>query len=157
QTPAQEANLEPVDEVVQALIEQYGKPNNAVEYVGRQNGYWVAVPATVGSQMKGPCARIDLLKQHAGIDLTRIDPPGAPPDEPLADKWTWDRFLVAAEKCHKAGFPFGIGMGQTADSVDSAGAIFAAHGAHLVDAKGAITVNSDATRQVLEYCKKLVQ
>ena len=48
-------------------------------------------------------------------------------------------------------------MGQTADSADSAGAIFAAHGAHLVDAKGNITVNSDATRQTLEYCKKLVQ
>jgi ABC-type glycerol-3-phosphate transport system substrate-binding protein len=48
-------------------------------------------------------------------------------------------------------------MGQTADSADSAGAIFAAHGAHLVDAKGNITVNSDAVRQTLEYCKKLVQ
>ena len=48
-------------------------------------------------------------------------------------------------------------MGQTADSVDSAGAIFAAYGAQLVDAKGNITVNSDATRQALEYCKKLVQ
>jgi ABC-type glycerol-3-phosphate transport system substrate-binding protein len=48
-------------------------------------------------------------------------------------------------------------MGQTADSVDSAGAIFAAYGAQLIDAKGNITVNSDAVRQVLEYCKKLVQ
>jgi len=157
QTPAQEANLEPVDDVVQPLIERYGKPNNAVEYVGKQNGHWVAVPATVGSQMKGPCARIDLFKQHAGIDLTKMYPPGAPPDEALANTWTWDTFLVAAEKCHRAGFPFGIGMGQTADSVDSAGAIFAAHGAYLVDAKGTITVNSDATRQVLEYARKLVQ
>jgi ABC-type glycerol-3-phosphate transport system substrate-binding protein len=84
-------------------------------------------------------------------------PPGAPADKQLTDKWTWDAFLVAAQKCHKAGFPFGIGMGETADSVDSAGAIFAAHGAHLVDAQGNITVNSDATRQALEYCKKLVQ
>ncbi len=47
-------------------------------------------------------------------------------------------------------------MGQTSDSVDSAGAIFAAYGAHLVDAKGDITVNSDATRQALDYCKRLV-
>jgi ABC-type glycerol-3-phosphate transport system substrate-binding protein len=84
-------------------------------------------------------------------------PPGAPADKALADKWTWDAFLVAAEKCHKAGFPFGIGMGQTADSMDSAGAIFAAHGAHLVDPKGNVTVDSDAVRQAMEYCKKLVQ
>src|SRR5215468_4773364 len=48
QTPAQEANLEPVDDVVQPLIERYGRPNNAVDYVGRQNGHWVAVPATAG-------------------------------------------------------------------------------------------------------------
>jgi len=157
QTLAQGANLEPVDDMVQPLIERYGKPNNAVEYVGRQNGRWVAVPATVGSQLKVPCGRIDLFKQHAGIDLTRMYPAGAPPDKALSDKWTWDTFLMVAQKCHKAGFPFGIGIGQTSDSVDSAGAIFAAYGAQLVDAKGNITVNSDATRQVLEYAKRLVQ
>lgn len=157
QTPAQRANLEPVDDLVQSLIEQYGKPNSAVEYLGRQDGHWVAVPATAGNLMLAPCARIDLFKQYAGLDLTKMYPPGAPPEKALADQWTWDTFLVAAEKCHKAGFPFGIGIGQTADSVNTAGAIFAAHGAQLVDAKGNITVNSDATRQVLEYAKRLVQ
>ena len=149
--------LEPVDDVVQPLIAQYGNPPGAIEYLGKQNGHWIGVPATCGSQMKGPCARVDLFKQYAGIDLTKMYPPGAPADKQLADKWTWEAFLVAAQKCHKAGFPFGIGMGETADSVDSAGAIFAAHGAHLVDAQGNITVNSDATRQALDYCKKLVQ
>ncbi len=153
----QAANLEPVDDVVQGLITQYGAPPATVEYLGKQNGHWIAVPATAGSQMKGPCARIDLFKQYAGLDLTKIYPAGAPPDKALTDKWTWDTFLVAAQKCHKAGFPFGIGVGSTPDSVDSAGAIFAAYGAHLVDAQGNITVNSDATRQALEYCKKLVQ
>ena len=154
---AQAKSMEPVDDIVQMLIAKYGSPAAAVEYLGKQDGSWVAVPATAGSQMKGPCARIDLFRQHAGIDLTKMYPAGAPPDKTLTDKWTWDAFLIAAEKCHKAGFPFGIGMGQTADSADSAGAIFAAYGAHLVDAKGNITVNSDATRQVLEYAKKLVQ
>ena len=151
------ANLEPVDDIVQGLIAKHGAPEAIFEYLGKQDGHWIAVPATSGSQFKGPCARIDLLKQHAGIDLLRMYPPGAPPNKDLAANWTWDAFLGAAEKCHKAGFPFGIGLGQTADSVDSAGAIFAAYGAHLVDAKGNITVNSDAVRQVLEYCKKLVQ
>jgi ABC-type glycerol-3-phosphate transport system substrate-binding protein len=129
----------------------------AVEYLGKQEGHWIAVPATVGSQIKGPCARIDLFKQHVGLDLTKMYPAGAPPDKGLTDKWTWDTFLVAAEKCFKAGYPFGIGMGATPDSVDSAGAIFSAYGAHLVDAKGNITVNTDATRQAMEYCKKLVK
>jgi ABC-type glycerol-3-phosphate transport system substrate-binding protein len=155
--PGQAASLEPVDDLVQPLIAKYGAPSTACEYLGKQDGHWIAVPATAGSQMKGPCARIDLFKQHVGLDLTKMYPAGAPPDKGLTDKWTWDMFLVAAEKCFKACFPFGIGMGQTADSVDSAGAIFAAHGAHLIDAKGNITVNSDATRQAMEYCKKLVQ
>ena len=154
---AQAKNLEPVDDIVQTLIAQYGGTGAGVEYLGKQDGHWLGVPATAGAQMKGPCGRIDLFKEHAGIELTKMYPPGAPPDKTLADKWTWDAFLTAAQKCHKAGFPFGIGMGQTADSADSAGAIFAAHGAHLVDAKGNITVNSDAVRQTLEYCKKLVQ
>jgi len=153
----QVASLEPVDDLVQALIAQYGAPAAAVEYLGKQNGHWIAVPATAGSQMKGPCARIDLFNQYVGLDLTKMYPAGAPPDKALTDKWTWDTFLVAAEKCFKAGFPFGIGMGQTADSVDSAGAIFAAYGAQLVDARGNITVNSDATRQALEYSKRLSQ
>jgi ABC-type glycerol-3-phosphate transport system substrate-binding protein len=153
---AQAANLEPVDDVVAPLIAQYGKPAAAVEYLGRKDGHWIAVPATAGSQMKGPCGRIDLLKQHAGIDVVKMYPPEAPPDKALTEQWTWDAFLSAAEKCFKAGYPFGIGMGQTADSTDSAGAIFAAHGAQLVDAKGNITVNSDATRHALEYMKRLM-
>jgi ABC-type glycerol-3-phosphate transport system substrate-binding protein len=154
---SQAASLEPVDDIVHGLTAKYGAAAAAVEYLGKQEGHWVAVPATAGSQMKGPCGRIDLFKQYAGIDLTRMYPPGAPPDPALAEKWTWEAFLAAAEKCHKAGFPFGIGMGQTPDSVDSAGALFAAYGAHLVDPKGNITVDSDAVRQALEYAKKLVQ
>ena len=154
---AQAKTLEPVDDIVRALIAQYGNPAAAVEYLGKQDGSWLGVPATSGSQIKGPCGRIDLFRQHAGIDLTKMYPAGAPPDKALTDKWTWDTFLVAAQKLHKAGFPIGIGMGQTADSVDSAGAIFSAFGAHLVDDRGNITVDSDATRQVLEYAKKLVQ
>ena len=102
-------------------------------------------------------SRIDLFKQHVGLDLTKMYPGGSPPDKALADKWTWDAFVVAAEKCFKAGYPFGLGLGQTSDSVDWAGALFAAYGAELVDAKGNITVKSDATKQVLDYAKRLVK
>ena len=72
------------------------------------DGKWIAVPASVGSQIKGPCSRIDLMKQHAGIDVQAMYPAGCPPK---ADAWTLDAMLKAAEACHKAGDPFGIGLG----------------------------------------------
>jgi ABC-type glycerol-3-phosphate transport system substrate-binding protein len=65
--------------------------------------------------------------------------------------------MKAAEACHKAGHAFGIGLGTTSDSVDTAGAIFHAFGAQLVDAKGNITVKSDKVRQALEYYTKLAK
>jgi ABC-type glycerol-3-phosphate transport system substrate-binding protein len=52
---------------------------------------------------------------------------------------------------------FGIGLGTTADSVDTAGAMFAAYGAEVVSAKGDITVKSDAVTAVLEYAQRLVK
>jgi ABC-type glycerol-3-phosphate transport system substrate-binding protein len=152
--PAERArNLEPVDDIMAPLIKQNGAVNATVEYLGKDKGKWVAVPATVGSQMKGPCSRIDLLKQHAGIDIQAMYPAGSPPQ---AEGWTLDAFLKAAEACHKAGHPFGIGLGTTSDSVDTAGVIFRSFGAELVDAKGNVTVKSDAVRQAMEYYKKLV-
>jgi ABC-type glycerol-3-phosphate transport system substrate-binding protein len=154
---AQARNLEPVDDIVEPLIKQFGNAVTVVEYLGKHNGHWLAVPTTPGSQTKPPCARIDLFKKYVGLDLTRMYPRGAPADKALADKWTWDTFLMAAEKCFKAGYPFGLGLGQTSDSVDWVGALFAAHGAELVDANGKITVDSAATRQVLEYARKLVK
>ena len=153
--PAEQArNLEPVDDVMTELIKQNGNVNKTVEYLGRANNRWIVVPATVGSQIKGPCSRIDLLKQHAGIDIQAMYPAGA---APKADAWTVDAYLKAAEACFKAGVPFGIGLGTTSDSVDSAGAFFHAFGAELVNAKGDITVKSDKVRQALEYYVKLAK
>lgn len=151
------AHLEPVDDVLNPLIAKYGAPAPVVEYLGKHNGRWVAVPGTVGFLMYPPCARIDLFKKHVGLDLTKMYPANGKPEKALADKWTWDTFALAAEKLHKAGVPVGVGFGQTPDSVSTAGAIFAAHGAFLVNAKGEITVNTDTTRQALEYCKRLAR
>jgi ABC-type glycerol-3-phosphate transport system substrate-binding protein len=145
--------LEPVDDLMKPLIEQNGKVNATVEYLGRADGKWIAVPATVGSQIKGPCSRIDLMKQHAGVDLLEMYPAGG---APKADGWTTDAFLKAAEACHKAGVPFGIGLGTTSDSVDTIGAFFHAFGAMLVDEKGKIVVKSDPVRQALDYYKRLM-
>jgi ABC-type glycerol-3-phosphate transport system substrate-binding protein len=95
-----------------------------------------------------------LMKQHAGIDVQAMYPAGSPPK---AADWTLDTFLKAAEACHKAGCAFGIGLGTTADSVDTAGAIFQSFGAALVDAKGNVTVKSDAMRQALDYYTRLAR
>jgi ABC-type glycerol-3-phosphate transport system substrate-binding protein len=145
--------LAPVDDIMEPLIKQNGAVNATVQYLGKIHGKWIAVPATVGSQIKGPCSRIDYMKQLAGIDVQAMYPVGAPPK---ADAWTFDTFLKAAEACHKGGHPFGIGLGNTADSVDAAGAIFHGFGADLVDEKGNITVKSDAVRQALDFYKKLM-
>ncbi|HMK81624.1 MAG TPA: extracellular solute-binding protein [Xanthobacteraceae bacterium] len=145
-------SLEPVNDVMDELIRQNGDVNGTVTYLGMANGKWLGVPAAAGSQIKGPCSRLDLFRRYAGIDLQAMYPPGAPP---RADDWTLETFLQAAQACHKAGYPFGIGLGTTADSVDSAGAFFHAYGAALVDAQGNITVKTDAVRAALEFYKKL--
>jgi len=145
--------LEPVNDVVEPAIKQNGDVNGTVKYLGQADGKWLAVPATIGSQIKGPCSRIDLMKKFAGIDVQEMYPAGAPPK---ADKWTMDTFLKAAEDCQKGGFAFGIGLGETTDSVDTAGAIFQSFGAELVNAKGDVTVKTDAVRQALEFYKKLI-
>jgi len=148
--------LEPVDDVVAPLIEQNGGVGKTVEYLGKTGGHWIVVPTCVGTQTKPPCARIDLMKQYAGLDITRMYPAEAPPNDELAENWTWDTFLAAAEKCAKAGYPFGMPLGTTSDSVDWVGAVFASHGANLVDEEGNITVKSDPVRQVLAWFQKLV-
>jgi ABC-type glycerol-3-phosphate transport system substrate-binding protein len=145
--------LEPVNSIMELIIKQNGEVNGTVTYLGQANGKWLGVPASVGSQIQGPCSRIDLMKKYADIDVQAMYPAGGPPK---ADNWTLDTFLKAAEACHKGGYPFGIGLGETADSVDTAGAIFDSFGAELVDAKSNLTVKTDAVRQALDYYKKLI-
>jgi ABC-type glycerol-3-phosphate transport system substrate-binding protein len=146
-------SIEPVTDIVEAVIKQNGDVNGTVKYLGVADGKWLGVPACVGSQIKGPCSRIDLMKKHAGIDVQAMYPAG---EAPKADAWTTDAFLKAAEACHKAGVPFGIGLGETSDNVDTVGAFFLAFGAEVVDAKGNVVVKNDNVRAVLEYYKKLM-
>src|SRR6266700_5717699 len=145
--------LEPVNDIMAPIIKQNGEVNDTVKYLGQANGNWLGVPACFGSQIKGPCSRIDLMKKYANIDVQAMYPAGSPPK---ADNWTMETFLKAAEDCHKGGFPFGVGLGQTADSVDTAGAVFQSFGAELVDAKGDLTVKTDAVRHALDFYKKLI-
>jgi len=146
------AALEPVDDVVKSVVATNGPIDPAVEYLGKFEGKWLGVPMTRGTLLLGCCSRFDLMKEQAGIDVQALYPAGQPPADA---SWTWDAFLVAAEKCQKAGFAFGLPLGSTTDTNQWIGALFLAYGAQLMDAKGNVTVKTDAVRQVLEYGKKL--
>jgi ABC-type glycerol-3-phosphate transport system substrate-binding protein len=155
--PAQHAAaLEPIDDVVREVLSRNGPVSPTIEYLGKPDGKWLVVPAIRGTLLLTTCSRFDLLKKHAGIDVVKMYPAGAEPTME-AGAWTWDNFLVAAEKCHKAGYAFGLPLGSTTDSIDWVGALFAAFGADLVDAKGDITVKSDAVGQALDYAKRLAK
>lgn len=149
--------LEPVDDVVGRLTAKYGPANPVSNYLGKSKGKWAAVPSSWGTQNKGPVGRISIFKNVAGLDLQKMYPASNVPETPEAKAWTLDAMLKAAEALHKAGTPFGIGLGTTADNVDTAGSIFASFGAELVDVQGKIQIKSDAVRQALEYCQKLVK
>ena len=149
--------LEPLDDVIGALIKQNGPISPVAEYLAKINGTWRGVPTAVGSQVK-PCqSRLDLYQEHCGIDLRDM----FPADQSKFDKakqatWTWDFYLTCAEKLYKAGYPVGLPMGQTSDAVDWVGALFKSFGAVMVDEKDNIKINSAETRQAMEYLKKLM-
>jgi len=148
--------LEPLDDVVNNLIKEYGPISPVSEYLAKHEGAWRGIPTTVGSQVKPCCSRIDLYKQHCGIDLTKIFPNGDKRDPALVATWTWDAYLKSAGELHKAGFPVGLPMGQTSDAVDWTGALFHAYGSVFIDEKDNIKINSSETRAALEYMKKLM-
>jgi ABC-type glycerol-3-phosphate transport system substrate-binding protein len=140
---------------MQKLSAKYGKVSKAVEYLGKVDGKWMAVPVGWGAAPLTACGRISLLKQHAGIDVQKWYPAHESTPQAAAD-WTYDTQLRAAEACAKAGYHFAYGCGPTTDSCQTWGATFGAFGADLIDAKGNITVDSDNVRKVLEYAKKLL-
>jgi ABC-type glycerol-3-phosphate transport system substrate-binding protein len=156
--PAHTDSLENSDDVWAELTKRHGPTTAAMTYVGKQEGHWIAPPAICNTLTLPSVGRIDIFKEAVGLDLTQMYPAGGgQPSKELTDKWTWDFFLQAAEKCQKAGHPFGMPIGQTGDSANWIGAVFNAHGAELVDKDGNITVKSEPVKQVMEWFKKLVQ
>ncbi len=150
-------SLDTMDDVMKSLTGKYGPTSGAAEYLGKSQGHWMAVPVGWGSAPLTACARISLLKQHAGIDVQKWYPDG--PSTPDAAKdWTYDTQLKMAEALFKAGLPIGFGCGSgSTDANQTWGATFGAFGADLVNAKGDITVETDAVAACLEYCKRLTQ
>src|SRR5437763_14953655 len=155
---AQAGNFVPLDDLVDPLIQKYGKISQGCEYTGKVDGHWMAMPSSYGSASLPPCARIDMLKEYAGLDVQKMYPgPGTPPDMELQDQWTWDTMLVAAEKCFKAGHPCGPGLSVCTDALNMIGAMFASYGVQLVDKDGNITVKNDKTKVALEWFQKLAK
>src|SRR5699024_442361 len=116
--------LEPLDDVMATLVAQHGPVTAGAEYLGKQDGHWVAVPTSFGSTLSPPCARIDLMKQIAGLDVTRMYPADAPSDKELTAAWTWETFAQMAEKAMKAGYPFGMPLSNCSDAVQWIGAMW---------------------------------
>ena len=56
-----------------------------------------------------------------------------------------------ADTMNRADYPFGLPLSTWSDANNCVNSVFASHGAYLVDEKGNTTVNSDATKQVLEW------
>ena len=97
-----------------------------------------------------------MFTEHSGIDLKEMFPANENRNEELINNWTYDTFLIAAEKLYKAGKPFGATIGATPDS-RWLSSLFTAYGAELVNKDGDISVDSDSVKEVLEYLKKLTE
>ena len=149
--------LEPVDDVVNDIISAHGALNPAAEFFAHLDGVWRGAPAPAGSLSYPSVSRLDLYREHAGIDLTSIFPAGGARNHELVDAWSYDSFLTAAQKLHAVGKPFGAPIAPTPDGNQWLGSLFAAYGAEVMDASGDITVDSDEIREVLEYLSRLTQ
>ncbi len=79
--------LEPVNDVMDPLIKQNGEVNETVKYLGQANGKWLGVPACVGSQIKGPCSRIDLMKKYRQHRRAGDVPGGLTSRRPITGRW----------------------------------------------------------------------
>ena len=66
--------LTPVNDVMAGLINQYGPVSKAVEYLGKSDGKWLGVPVAWGSAPLPPCARISMIKNFTGEDVTEWYP-----------------------------------------------------------------------------------
>ena len=133
--------LEPIDDVMKRLTDavRTGQPRLRIpgEDQGPLDGGARSVPAP---RCKGPCGRISVLQGQGGHRRQAMYPGQDGRTTAAADNWTYDTHLKAAEACHKAGMTFGIGLGQTSDSVDTVGVHVRAPSAPtLVDDEGNIT------------------
>ena len=147
-------HLSPLDDVMDEQIKKYGAIDPMSAYLAKFNGHWMAMPTSVGSQYKPSVARISWFKKM-GYDVRQWYP-NHPGQAKTAGPWTYDLMLKLAPAAQKDGMTFGLGLGQTTDSVDWTGALLRAYGGVLVDEKGNSQIKSEPVTQALEYLQKLM-
>lgn len=152
------ASLEPIDDIVEENKKLYGPLLPIAEYLTRIDGHYLSVQAPTGGQSFPSVSRIDLFKEHCGLDVVKMYPTDARNrDKKALEAWNWSKFLGYAEKLQKAGFPAGQPIGMSSDSPVWLGPLFASFGAYLVNAKGDTTVDTPEVREAMEYIKRLTQ
>jgi ABC-type glycerol-3-phosphate transport system substrate-binding protein len=151
---------EPLNDVADYLEKKYGKFDSLGTYLSysEEDKAWYAIPAPIGSHSYPMVSRIDYFKQYANIDLLDIFPPDVSKrDTKKVDVWTYDAFLDAAKKLHKAGYAFGAAIAETSDANDWLGPLLLSFGSQPMDREGNITIESDGTLAGLEFLKELTQ
>jgi hypothetical protein len=148
--------LEPVDDVMGRLTASHGPPFPETEYLVKPAGTWLAVPTGIASLYWPSETRIDCFRKYVGLDVRSVFP-ASPEMGPQYDQWNWNTFLTAAEKCFKAGVPFGLPISNCADANTWINALFLSFDAKLVDSSGNVIVRSDGVREALDYMKRLAQ
>ena len=144
----------PIDDVMEAQIKKYGAVDATAEYLAKVNGHWMAMPTSVGSQYKPSCARISFFNRRATTSGMVSQQARQPRRRGAA--WTYDLMLKLAPAAQKAGMPFGMGLGQTTDSVDWTGAMLRALRRRTGGQGRQQPDRSEPVQQVLEYMQKLV-
>ena len=132
-----------LSDIMERLIKQNGAVNDTVNYLGKANGNWFATPATIGSQIKGPCSRIDLMNSMPASTCRRCIR-RARRRRPTAGTTT-----PTSRPRKPAPRPVSIRRGPRPDDRlgRHRGRVLPRFGAELVNAKGDITVKTDPVRQ----------
>jgi ABC-type glycerol-3-phosphate transport system substrate-binding protein len=150
--------LEPLNDVADYLMGKYGKFDTVSTYLSNLKGTWITLPAPTGSHSYPMVTRIDLWREHAGIDVVDIFPPDATKRSARKVKgWTYSKFLKACKKLHAAGYPFGNPIAETSDGNDWLCPLLLSFGSIPVDKDGNITIESKGTEEGLEFLKELTQ
>lgn len=146
-----------LNDLIKRINHDFGDYVPTAPYLGRFNGEWKAMPVSIGSQSYPMVSRLDYFKHIAGVDIRKIFPNNPHRNASLVEHWNYENFAGYAEKLFKAGHPFGNPIGQTSDSQDWLCPLFYSFGSEATDKDGNITINSDGTREALEYMKRLTK